>query len=182
MPTYDLNATYTDLPTAIVAEAGKTLSGSFSRIEHCLTQLSDKDIWWRPRPEMNAIGNLILHLCGNVEQWIIAPIENRPAQRDRPAEFAWREPLPKSDLLARLSSAMNLATAAVGTLETADQLLAPRRVQGHDTNIYSAIFHSVTHVEGHAQEIIAMTRQLKGDSYQFLWTPKTPEQKSAASS
>src|SRR6185312_1935988 len=60
-----------------------------------------------------------------------------------------------------------------------DQLLEPRRVQGHDTCILAAIFHSVCHFEGHAQEIVGMTRQLLGEKYTFPWVPSTPEQQSA---
>jgi hypothetical protein len=176
MPAYDLNSAYTDVTIGFITDASKTLSGSFERIVHCLQQLSDAEVWWRPRPEMNAIGNLLLHLCGNVEQWILAPIENRTSDRNRPAEFAQRELIAKSELQARLSTTVALAAGAIRTLDAADQLLAARRVQGHNTTILAAIFHSVAHFEGHTQEIICMTRQIKGDAYQFLWTPRTPEQ------
>jgi hypothetical protein len=67
----------------------------------------------------------------------------------------------------------------MASIKTAEHLLAPRRVQGNDTTVLTAIYHAVSHFEGHAQEIIAMTRQLKGPDYKFLWTPKTPEQISA---
>jgi hypothetical protein len=180
MPAYDLEASYTDVTNGFITDAAKTLLGSFARIEHCLKQVNDVELWWRPRPEMNAIGNLILHLCGNLEQWIVAPIANRPAVRDRPAEFAQREPIAKSELHARLSSAVGLSVEAIRSLSNEEQLLTPRRVQGHDTVVLAAIFHSVTHFEGHAQEIISMTRQIKGEAYQFQWTPKTPEQASGA--
>jgi hypothetical protein len=180
MPAYDLNASYDDVSVGFVSEAAKTLLGSHARIEHCLSQLKDAEIWWRPRPEMNAIGNLVLHLCGNVEQWILAPIANRPARRNRPAEFAQREPIDKAELQARLATTVNLAAEAIRSVPEAQPLLAARRVQGHDTNVLAAIFHSVTHFEGHAQEIIAMTRQIRGEAYQFLWTPKTPEQASGS--
>jgi len=137
-------------------------------------------VWWRARPEMNAIGNLLLHLAGNVEQWVTAPIENRAAARNRPAEFAQREPIAKSELQSTLANAVGRAAELIRTLATAEQLLALRRVQGHDTNVLAAVFHSVTHFEGHAQEIISMTRQIKGESYEFQWVPKSKEQGSAS--
>lgn len=179
MTAYDLNSSYEDVSVGFVSEAAKTLLGSHARIQHCLNQLKDAEIWWRPRPEMNAIGNLILHLCGNVEQWILAPIEDRPARRDRPAEFAHREPIDKVELQSRLATTVNLAAEAIRTLDGPDGLLAARRVQGHNTNVLAAVFHSVTHFEGHAQEIIAMTRQIRGQAYQFLWVPRSAEQASA---
>jgi hypothetical protein len=72
------------------------------------------------------------------------------------------------------------ALAAIDAVKTPSQLLEARRVQGNDTTVLTAIYHSVSHFEGHAQEIISMTRQLKGEAYRFLWTPRTSEQKSAS--
>ena len=179
MAAYDLNASYSDVSLGFITESAKTLRGAAERIEHCLNQLSDEQIWWRPRPEMNAIGNLILHLCGNVGQWIISPIEQTPANRNRPAEFAHRDPIPRAALLERFRNTIHHATSAIGSLSAPQQLLEPRRVQGHDTCILAAIFHSVCHFEGHAQEIVSLTRQMLGDQYKFLWVPSTPEQQSA---
>ncbi|HEX5243900.1 MAG TPA: DUF1572 family protein [Tepidisphaeraceae bacterium] len=181
MAAYDLNASYSDLSLGFATEAAKTLRGAAERIEHCINQLSDDQIWWRPRPEMNAIGNLILHLCGNVGQWIIAPIEQTAANRNRPAEFSHRDVIPRAALLERFRSTVNRAASAIETLSESKQMLERRRVQGHDTCILAAIFHSVCHFEGHAQEIVSRTRQMLGDKYQFLWVPSTPEQQSAGS-
>lgn len=178
MAAYDLDSSYEDVSVGFTSEAAKTLLGSYARIEHCLNQLSDAEIWWRPRPEMNAIGNLILHLCGNVEQWILAPVADRLPERNRPAEFAQREPIAKSELQAKLATTVNLAAAAIRSVAEAEALLAARRVQGHDTNVLAAVFHSVAHFEGHAQEIIGMTRQIRGEGYVFLWVPKSAEQAS----
>ena len=179
MAAFDLNASYTDVTGAFVAEASKTLASAQARIEHCLNQLTDDQIWWRPRPEMNAIGNLILHLCGNIGQWVTSPIENLPSERNRPAEFAHRDLIPRSELLERLRLSVRNARRAIEGVSSPDHLLDARRVQGHDTCILAAIFHSVCHFEGHAQEIVGMTRQLLGGNYKFLWVPSTPEQQSA---
>lgn len=179
MSAYDLNASYSDVTQGFTAEAAKTLRSGLSRIEHCIGQLSDAQVWWRPREEMNSIGNLILHLSGNVGQWITDAVENKPSTRNRPLEFATRDPIPKTQLLDRLRQAVARATGAIETLVRPESLLQSRRVQGHDTCILAAVFHSVSHFEGHAQEIVGMTRQLLGDQYKFLWVPRTPEQQSA---
>jgi hypothetical protein len=178
MSAYDLNASYQNVTRGFRDEAIKTLRSGLSRIEHCAGQLTDQQIWWRPRPEMNAIGNLLLHLSGNVGQWIISTIENTPSDRNRPAEFAQRDLIPSTELLKRLRETVERATQAIGRLTEPLQLLEPRRVQGHDTCILAAVFHSVCHFEGHAQEIVCLTRQLLGDQYKFQWVPVTPEQTS----
>jgi hypothetical protein len=173
---YDHNASYTDVSLGFVAESRRNLIASHVRIEHCIDQLTETEMWWRANPAMNSIANLLLHLSGNVGMWLINAIENGESTRNRPAEFAERGPIPKTELRKKLADTIARATAALDTLKTADQLLAPRRIQGNSTTVLTAIYHSVSHFEGHAQEIIAMTRQIKGDAYKFLWTPKTPEQ------
>src|SRR5258706_7851702 len=108
MSVYDFNGVYDDVTTGFAAEAGKTLALCLARIEHGLSQLSDDQVWWRPRPEMNSIGNLLLHLAGNVGQWIVAPVENTPSTRNRPAEFAERGPIPRDHLLTQLRTTGDL--------------------------------------------------------------------------
>lgn len=173
---YDHNASYADVSVAFVAESRRNLIAAHARIEHCLHQLTDDQLWWRALPQMNSIANLLLHLSGNVGMWLINAVENGPVTRNRPGEFAERGPIPKSILQKQLADTVARASAALDSLKTADHLLAARRIQGNDTTVLTAIYHSVSHFEGHAQEIVAMTRQIKGDAYKFMWTPKTPEQ------
>ena len=179
MSVYDYNRTYSDVTQGFVAEAGHVLRASLQRIEHCVNQLSDEQLWWRPRPDMNSIANLILHLSGNVGQWVVSSVANTPSTRNRPAEFAQREPIPRQKVLQTLRDTVDGATQAIESIRNSQQLLAPRRIQGNDTNLLTAIFHAASHFEGHTQEIIAMTRQIRGDQYTYLWKPTTPEQLSA---
>jgi hypothetical protein len=82
----------------------------------------------------------------------------------------------KAVLRERLKGAVEAAMEAMAEVRTAEELLAGRRVQGNDTTVLTAIYHSVSHFEGHAQEIVGMTRQMKGAGYRFLWEPRTAEQ------
>src|SRR5690348_5148709 len=156
---YDHNASYTDIPAAFIAESRRNLLASGGRIDHCLNQLTDDQIWWRPQPEMNAIGNLLLHLSGNIGQWLIAAIDNVPSSRNRPGEFAHRDHTPKAQLQAAFHQTLARAASSLDAC-TAAQLLERRRIQGNDTTLLTAIYHAVSHFEGHTQEIIAMTRQI----------------------
>ena len=145
------------------------------KIEHCLNQLTDEDIWWRPYEEHNAIGNIILHCCGNMRQWLIDGLNQTPDVRDRPGEFASRDRIAKEELLNRLRDTINEADAAIASIGP-DELLSPRRIQGFDVTAQSAILDSVAHLGGHTQEIIWITRLRLGVDYQFYWVPQSPEQ------
>jgi hypothetical protein len=70
------------------------------KIERSLARLTDADVWWRPNEVSNSIGNLMLHLAGNVTQWILGGVGGRPYARQRQQEFDERTPFPKSDLVA----------------------------------------------------------------------------------
>ena len=99
------------------------------RIEACLERLSDEQIWSRRHEVENAVGNLVLHLCGNITQWIIGGVGGAEVTRDRDAEFARREPLPADELAGRLRAVVQQADAVLAGL-TPDDLTQPRRIQG----------------------------------------------------
>src|SRR6266436_8120564 len=111
-----------ELATAVGTEAANELASALSRIKHCLGQLTDEQVWWRSQPSLNSIGNLILHLCGNVRQWIVAGLGGATDDRHRPAEFAERGPIPKDELLRKLEAVVNEAKAVLAQ-QTARQLL-----------------------------------------------------------
>jgi len=147
--------------------------------EGAMAQVSDEQLLAVLDPEMNSIANLMLHLSGNVGQWVVSSVVNAPSNRNRPAEFAQRDPIPREQLRATLREAVNRATTAIESIKTSQELLQARRIQGNDTNLLTAIFHAASHFEGHTQEIIGMTRQILGEKYSYLWKPQSPEQVSA---
>jgi len=164
-----------ELAAALGSAAGNELTSALARIKHCLGQLTDEQVWWRSRPSLNSIGNLILHLCGNVRQWLVAGLGGAADVRNRPAEFAERGPIPRAELLRQLGAVVDEARAALAR-QTARQLLDVRPIQGWQVTGLAAIFDSVPHFRGHAQEIVHMTRVQLGDAYRLQWQPLTPEQ------
>lgn len=177
---YEAGVTTTDeaLARAVTDSARHRLRESAAKVKHCLAQLTDEQVWWRPRDSQNSIGNLVLHLCGNVGQWLGAGIAREPDRRDRPREFAERGPIAKAELVRRLDEAVKRADAVLAGLGAAE-LLEARRIQGFDTTVLGAIFDSVPHFSGHTQEIVYVTRWQLGDAYRALWSPATPEQGAA---
>lgn len=150
-------------------EACFTLDYSLARITHCVGQLSDDQVWSRPRPEMNAIGNVLLHVAGNLRQWIVVgcdPTGVKRDERDRPAEFAQRDPIPKTVLVDRLTQTVEEAKATIRSLDERE-LLRTRHIQVGPVTALGAIWHSVAHLEGHAQETIYATRLILGAAYRF---------------
>jgi hypothetical protein len=160
---------------AYIAAGRRRFAACVDRIKHCLAQLNDDQIWWRPRGDMNSIANVILHLCGNLRQWIIHGVGGAPDVRKRPQEFSERGPIAKDKLIQRLEEvAAEVDHALAGV--TDEKLLKIRRIQGFEETVLSAIFETLAHFNGHTQEIIYITRLQLGDAYRFAWVPATPEQ------
>jgi len=155
-----------DLRSALTQAICDELDSACGRIAHCVNQLTDEQVWARPRADMNAIGNLLLHLTGNVRQMIVSSIGGEPDTRDRPKEFAAHEPTPKAELLRKLTDAVTRAKAAINAAGP-EELCRVRRVQTNDLTGSQSIVLSAAHFRGHTQEIIHMTRMILGEEYQF---------------
>lgn len=164
-----------ELGPAMLAESRRTLAHALAKIEHCLAQLADEDLWWRPQPTHNSIQNIMLHLCGNVRQWIVHGIGGAPDVRNRPLEFSDREPRPKHELVAQLRGTIAEASAALAAFP-AERLLERCRIQGFETTRLAAIFETVSHFVGHTHQIVYITRMRLGDRYRFQFVPQGKEQ------
>jgi hypothetical protein len=90
-----------ELAAVVGTAAAHELDSALNRIKHCLGQLDNEQVWRRSQPSLNSIGNLILHLCGNLRQWIVAGVGGASDLRHRPAEFAERGPIPKEEWIGK---------------------------------------------------------------------------------
>jgi len=172
MPT---TPTADDITRAVLAEANAVFDQCQTKIEHCLAQLTDEQVWWRPHESLNSIGNLVLHLSGNVRQWIVSGIGEAPDVRRRPAEFSEQGPIPKATVLHQLATVVAEAKSVLDRATT-EGMLTERRIQGFNVTGWGALFHTLPHFNGHTQEIICLTRTQLGDRYRFHWQPASPEQ------
>src|SRR3981081_1363116 len=99
------------------------------KIERSLELLTDEQIWWRANPQSNSIGNLLLHLSGNVRQWIVCGLGGAADERDRDSEFAERHLIPRDELLKKLREALGEADATLAAFDP-NRLLDVFRIQG----------------------------------------------------
>ena len=155
-------ATVEAFGAALVAESKKRmLDESLPRIKKCLELLTDEEIWRRPNDETVSIGNLVLHLCGNLRQWIVSGLGGAEDQRDREAEFTERGTIPKAELAARLENTLREAAEAMDRVDAAS-LLETRRVQGQMETGLSILVHVVEHFSYHTGQISLAVKLLKG--------------------
>ena len=132
-----------------------------AKLVRCLEEMSDENIWWRPNEQSNSAGNLVLHLCGNIRQWIVNSMGGGTFQRDRDAEFASRGPLPKAELIARIQAAVSEVDAVLRRLPE-DGLLKRYPIQAYNTSGLQAIYHVVEHFSYHLGQILYIYKMRTG--------------------
>jgi uncharacterized damage-inducible protein DinB len=138
-----------------------------SRIVDCLSRLSDEQIWMRGSENENAVGNLVLHLCGNVRQWAGSGVMGLPDIRDRQSEFDARRVRSKQELQTLLETTMSQAIEGIRTLPPS-RLAERITVQNTPTTVLQAIYAVVEHFSGHTGQIIFATKMLTGQDLAYF--------------
>ena len=144
----------------------KLLEQYWPRLRRCVEELSDEQVWWRPNDASNSIGNLILHLNGNVRQWLVASFKRLDDHRDRPAEFRERRLVPARVLLQKLGTTMKEASEVLASLSEAD-LLTTFEIQGYRVTGLHAVYQVVEHFGLHYGQIVYITKLLRGEDLRF---------------
>jgi hypothetical protein len=135
-------------------------------IEACVLKLDGEQIWARGNGAQNSIGNLVLHLCGNVRQWIGSSIGGEPDVRERDREFAASSRMETSELLSRLHATVGDAVAILGNLPPA-RLTERVATQDGERHVLEVIYQVVGHFQQHAGQIIYATKLLTQEDLKF---------------
>jgi uncharacterized damage-inducible protein DinB len=144
----------------------KLLEQYWPRLRHAVESLSDEQMWWRPNAASNSVGNLLLHLNGNVRQWLVASFNRLEDERDRPAEFGAREGTSRAALIESLTHTMDEARQVLSRL-TPTELLAVYQIQGYRVSGLDAVYQVVEHFGMHLGQIIYITKMLTDKDLEF---------------
>ncbi len=139
-------------------------------IVKCLQQLSEEEIWWRPNSASNSAGNLVLHLCGNVRQWIISGLGGAEDRRERDREFAERGPIPRQALVTQLRRTVRDACRVLARLSDGS-LSRKHKIQGYRVTGLDATFRVSEHFGHHTGQIIYITKLKRAQDLKFTHLP-----------
>jgi uncharacterized damage-inducible protein DinB len=164
----------------LLASVERTLSAQYTqRIVKCLEQLPEEQIWWRPNPASNSVGNMVLHLSGNVRQWIISGLGGAPDMRERDREFAEQGPIPGRELSKALTKTVKEACKVLRNLSE-PALSKKHIIQGFHVTGLEVVYHVAEHFAYHAGQIIYVTKNLSGKDLQFTHLPAVKQKASKA--
>lgn len=122
--------------------------------------LSDTELWLRPNSSSNSIGNLVLHLCGNMTQYIISALGNNEDNRDRDSEFSAKEGFTAAELLEKMKEVNDRCIKIICALDD-KQLTANYEVQGYTMSGIAIVIHVTEHYSYHTGQIVFLTKSLK---------------------
>ncbi|HKN21577.1 MAG TPA: DinB family protein [Terracidiphilus sp.] len=162
-----MSTTDSELTALFLDSSRKLLFGQhWPRMKTCVESLTREQIWWRPNEASNSIGNLLLHLNGNVRQWLVASFNRDEDTRNRPAEFAAQGGGTAAELLDRLGATLEEAAQVLDRMTPAE-LLANYEVQGYHTNGLYVVYHVVEHFGMHYGQIVYITKLLSAKDLGF---------------
>jgi uncharacterized damage-inducible protein DinB len=154
-------ATITDFKKEIIAQfRERVFQESIPRLKKCLAELTDEEIWWRPNENSNAIGNLVLHLCGNARQWVLSGLGGAPDMRERQKEFDQRAIIPKAILLDLVDTLQADIDKRLDTI-SATELLRVRPVQIYQETGVSILIHVIEHFSYHVGQMTYSVKYMK---------------------
>jgi len=130
----------------------KLLEQYWPRLRTCVESLTEEQIWWRPNEACNSVSNLLLHLNGNMRQWLVASFNRQEDER--------------KVLLARLGATMREASEVLARL-TVEDLVARYKIQGYDVSGLDALYQVVEHFGLHYGQILYITKTVRGEDLGF---------------
>jgi len=137
-----------------------------TKIQRCLDVLPADALWRRDDASENSVGNLLLHLSGNVRQWVVSGVGGAPDTRRRSSEFDARDGTGAAALMTALRATLQEADAVLSSLD-ARSLGEARRIQGRDVNVLDAVYHVVEHFSMHTGQIVLLTKRYAPGRVQF---------------
>lgn len=161
-----MNPEHMNIESSFLSYSVDKLKQLMDRIDFCLRRLNEDQIWARGGRNQNAVGNLVLHLAGNVGQWIVAELGGNLLARDRDAEFAARGGWTAAQLSAHLLTTVEQASQIIARLSTAE-LTHVYTIQNYQVSGVEVVYHVVEHFSGHAGQIIFATKMLATEDLGF---------------
>lgn len=136
------------------------------KLRHCVNALPPGTVWARPNDGSNSIGNLLVHLAGNVTEWILGGVGGQTISRYRAGEFAQKEGRDGPALLDDLEAVLLKADSVLAGLSEKN-LERSITIQGRETTVVGAIYHVVEHFAMHTGQIVLLTKIYAPDKIHF---------------
>ncbi len=131
------------------------------RLVRALETLPEGDLWWRPHEGVISFGTILLHLEGNVRQWILSGLGGAQDRRERAAEFAASDGPGARELIDRLAATVREACGMIRGLGQ-KELEHRYSIQGDEVRGLYALSHVVEHFSWHTGQAVWIAKARAG--------------------
>jgi uncharacterized damage-inducible protein DinB len=149
-----------DISKEFIEQSIFRIEENLARIQKCLGELTEKEIWQKPNASSNSAGNLVLHLCGNITQYVISGLGGKEDTRDRDSEFSTEGGFTKQQLNEKITNTINKSVSIIKNINEND-LTDVKSVQGYVLTGVAIIVHITEHLSYHTGQITFWTKCLK---------------------
>lgn len=157
------------IDTVLLAALRRRITGVLpSQVRACIRELNEDQLWWRPNEHSNSIGNLVLHTSGSIRYYLCRALGGFQYDRNRPAEFAAKGPLPKQQLLSIFDETIRQAAVTLDSFDLS-RLLEGTDEPAYNSTILEQLLSVAVHFATHAGQIVYVTKLLKESSMDDLW-------------
>ena len=159
----------------LIEDTRRRLHGLAEQVRTCLAALTDAELWERAHEKSNSVGNLVLHVCGSTRHFLGRGAGGSDYQRDRPAEFAEKGPIPRSELLGVLDETLAESDRVLGGLQP-ERLMESNDRAGRTYTLAELLIRVANHWSLHTGQIVYDVKARKPGAFDELWM-KTMEKR-----
>jgi uncharacterized damage-inducible protein DinB len=155
-------ASVTDLNATLIQDFTRSYQDSAKKIHRLVEPLSEEQVWTKPYPYGNSIGNLVLHLTGNLNYYFGTEMGGTGYVRNRPLEFAETSRIAKDELLKRFDEAIAIV-AAVLLKQSESDWGAAYSAKGMEEigDRFRAFLHLAGHIYHHTGQMMYLVKELQ---------------------
>lgn len=142
------------------------LDENLRMIRIAFSKITNDILWKQPTEKGMALGNQILHSCGNLTQYVISSLGEQVDDRDRDLEFSTGSGFNKEELLQQLETTVSKAQEIIQKASI-KQYEKSRKVQGFQLSGVGVVLHAVEHFSYHTGQIAFWIKQLTQEDLGF---------------
>lgn len=132
----------------------------------CFDKITEKELWNQPSKEGIAIGNQVIHIVGNMTQYLVSTLGQKNYNRQRDKEFEINRGICKSSLINELSYTIKESIITINKLSL-ENLLKKRKVQVYYLSGIGCLIHAVEHFSYHTGQIALLTKNITNNELGF---------------
>lgn len=132
----------------------------------CLNKITEEQLWQKPVETSNSIGNQIVHLLGNITQYVMSGVGDGPDVRKRDLEFSSSKTHSKQELKTKLEALVNRVSELIKIVD-AEKWIEMKSVQGFEMSRIGCLIHAVEHYSYHTGQIALITKLMVNEDLGF---------------